>query len=461
MLKSLKKPVIFLLLLTIILFAIFAFSLSSKTSLLDENSTLLKYEVTAVFAGSIKHKIQISNLATKAITGGRLFIPLLRNETSRHLVLVSNISSAWVPDFLVDDFGNLYAVWGNLRIYGGQSFTVEISYNVTSFGVRYQINPNLVEDYNKSSSLYWNYTQPETLIESSSQEINSTAQNIVGNENDTHEKVYKIYNFVVEHLKYKAQEEEMGALWALRNGVGDCSEYSYLFVALCRAAGIPARVQAGFAFHYENSVVEDGHMWAEYYIENYGWVPVDATWRLFNALDYLHFGSLRSMSTVIPYSNFFFNYTSGPEEEFVSEKQWFSISSLPKTSLDNSFVEDAADIVAKIVKAKNVVFLGKILGASTIFPSEVNEAERSLKESMILLQNAIESLEESLQMALLNATEAAQNADKALHIGWVIIIKLLSIFLSILTLIMTVVVVFFMKHDRVRWKARKGEQHKQ
>ncbi|MEM3726677.1 MAG: transglutaminase domain-containing protein [Candidatus Bathyarchaeia archaeon] len=456
-----KKPVIFLLLLMIILFVNFAFSLSSQASLLDENSTLLKYEVTAVFAGSIKHKIQISNLAAEAITGGRLFIPLLRNETSRHLIFVSNISSVWTPDFLVDDFGNLYAVWNGLRIYGGQSFTVEINYNVTSFGVRYQINPNLVEDYNKSSSLYWAYTQPETLIESSNQEINSTAQSIVSNESNIHEKVYKIYNFVVRHLKYKAQEEEMGALWALRNGVGDCSEYSYLFAALCRAVGIPARVQAGFAFHYESSVVEDGHMWAEYYIENYGWVPVDATWRLFDTLDYLHFSSLRSISTVIPYSNFFFNYTSGPREEFVGEKQWVSIKPLPKTTLGDSFARNAADIVAKIAKAKNVVFLGKILGASTIFPLEASEAERSIKESMILLQNAIESLEENPQTALLNAADAVQNADKALHIGWVIITELLAIFLGVLTLIIAVTFIFLMKRYGVHWKTQKSEQHKQ
>jgi hypothetical protein len=318
-----------------------------------------------------------------------------------------------------------------------------------------------VGDYNKSSSLYLAYTQPETLIESSSQEINSIVQSIVGNESNIHEKIYKIYDFVVKYLKYQAQEEEKGALWALKNGVGDCSEYSYLFVALCRAAGIPARVQAGFAFHSEKEVVEDGHMWAEYYLENYGWIPVDAAWRLFDTMDYLHFSSLRSISTVIPYSNFFFNYTSGPREEFVSEKQWVSIKSLPKTSLGNSFVEDAADIVAKIAKAKNVLFLGKVLGASKIFPSEVSEAERVLEESMILLQNAIESLEENLQKALLNAADAAKNADKALHIGWVIIIRLLAIFLGILTLTITVIVVFFMKRYRIRWKTRKDEQHKQ
>jgi transglutaminase-like putative cysteine protease len=63
----------------------------------------------------------------------------------------------------------------------------------------------------------------------------SEAQSITSGENNTHEKVFKICNFVIRHMQYKTQDEERGALWALENGIGDCSEYTYLFVALCRA----------------------------------------------------------------------------------------------------------------------------------------------------------------------------------------------------------------------------------
>ncbi|MGQ9624233.1 MAG: transglutaminase-like domain-containing protein [Candidatus Bathycorpusculaceae bacterium] len=455
MLKRHKNQIALFLSLTIILFTSFSSFFSLQTTALGEDSAILKYEVTGVFAGNIRHVIQINNLASATIVGGRLFVPLLKNETSRHLVVIFNFSSADAKHelkILVDDFGNLYAVWNNLRIGGGQGFTVEISYNVVSFGVHYQINPNLMAEYNKSSSLYQAYTQPETLIESDSQEINSTAQNIVGDENNVHEKVSKIYNFVVGHIKYKAQEEEMGALWALRNGVGDCSEFSYLFVALCRAVGIPARVQAGFAFHRETAVVEDGHMWAEYYIENYGWVPVDATWRLSDMLDYLHFGSLRSISAVIPYSNFFFNYSSGPKEEFVKEEQLVSIKPLSKTTFKESFVEDIASSIGEINKAKNVMFLGEILGASTIFPLELSEAYQNLRESMILLQDAIEALERNPQLAWLNAAAALESAEKALNAGWMIIAKLLTIFIGVLTVVTVIAFAFIMKRYGMRLK---------
>ena len=46
-----------------------------------------------------------------------------------------------------------------------------------------------------------------------------------------------------------------GALAALRDGTGDCEEYTSLFVAICRAADIPAR-----------SVWVPGHCYPEFYL---------------------------------------------------------------------------------------------------------------------------------------------------------------------------------------------------
>ena len=46
------------------------------------------------------------------------------------------------------------------------------------------------------------------------------------------------------------------------------------FAALCRAVGIPARATGG----YQMILGTPGtHIWAEYYLEGYGWIPVDVT----------------------------------------------------------------------------------------------------------------------------------------------------------------------------------------
>jgi transglutaminase-like putative cysteine protease len=65
--------------------------------------------------------------------------------------------------------------------------------------------------------------------------------------------------------------------------VGDCNEHTALYVALARAAGLPARIAVGLvqmrgAFYY--------HAWAEVYLEESGgglWLPVDPTLNEFPA----------------------------------------------------------------------------------------------------------------------------------------------------------------------------------
>lgn len=292
-------------------------ALSSPSITRNEDSDFLKFEISDVYVGNLTHTIEITNDDLARVKGGKLYVPLVMNATARHYAILYDVyvSNQVQPEILEDDFGNVYAFWDDIEIRRGQTFSVRISYHVLSFNTYYLVNSSLVASYDRSSYLYMKYTKPEKLIESDMDEIVSTAENIVGNETDLHRKVLKIYNFVTKHVCYTAQDDEMGALWALSNGVGDCSEYSYLFAALCRAAGIPARIQVGFAFHSSSETTDDGHMWAEYYLENYGWIPVDATWRLFDALDDRHFSSIQGIPEVIPYANYVFNCTSGEAED--------------------------------------------------------------------------------------------------------------------------------------------------
>ena len=94
------------------------------------------------------------------------------------------------------------------------------------------------------------------------------------------------------------------ALEVLRTRVGDCNEHTALFVALARAAGIPARINVGLvavrsAFYY--------HAWPEVYIaegkERGFWLPVDPTLNQFPA-DATHVrlarGGLDKQAAILP-----------------------------------------------------------------------------------------------------------------------------------------------------------------
>lgn len=125
------------------------------------------------------------------------------------------------------------------------------------------------------------YLRPEALVESDHPELRAALGEVFPEGIDpkapAYDVAWAIYEWVLEHSSYQLNAERgrasklWGALDLLRTGRGECSEYSALFVALCRAAGIPARSQVGFWAKKELSP----HVWAEFHLPGVGWVPVD------------------------------------------------------------------------------------------------------------------------------------------------------------------------------------------
>lgn len=118
------------------------------------------------------------------------------------------------------------------------------------------------------------FLQEESGIECDDYLIRRAARGVKGQSEI--ETVRSIYNHVINSLDYCIQDKEQGASYAAQQGEGDCSEYSALFVAMCRANGIPARVVTGYAVIVSETLPK--HAWAEVYLRNYGWVPFDPTW---------------------------------------------------------------------------------------------------------------------------------------------------------------------------------------
>lgn len=117
------------------------------------------------------------------------------------------------------------------------------------------------------------FLQHEHYIQKDHADIHEIAKTIRG-QNEV-EIVKKIYDFVTNRLRYAPRTDELGAVKALAAKQGDCVEYSDLFVALCRAKNIPARVIKGYVTEFDDS---PEHAWAEVYLTEFGWVPFDLTY---------------------------------------------------------------------------------------------------------------------------------------------------------------------------------------
>jgi len=107
--------------------------------------------------------------------------------------------------------------------------------------------------------------------------IRETAARIVGSEMNAYRLASAIMEFVTESLSYERQDFRLGPRRALELGLGDCSEYTDVFVSLARAAGLPARGLYGWAFTSEN-IIPSPHAFVEVYLPGAGWQPLDPSW---------------------------------------------------------------------------------------------------------------------------------------------------------------------------------------
>jgi len=145
---------------------------------------------------------------------------------------------------------------------------------------RVAIDPAKVLPYNTTSPEYLKYTASGKNIVITPA-MKAKAQEIVGNETNPYLQAQKIYWHIVDthpyshapHLLLSTSGTPESA-YVLDTGIGDCGSQSMYFAALCRSLGIPARAIGGYQMIRGSAST---HFWAEYYLEGYGWVPVDVT----------------------------------------------------------------------------------------------------------------------------------------------------------------------------------------
>jgi hypothetical protein len=120
--------------------------------------------------------------------------------------------------------------------------------------------------------------QPEPFLEVDHTEIVALARRLAGGSKDPGVIARRINEWVHDSVRKEVSIGIPSALHVLHTRRGDCNEHAQLFVALSRAAGVPARVASGLAyvdgkFYY--------HAWAEVLLR--GWVAVDPTFGQFPA----------------------------------------------------------------------------------------------------------------------------------------------------------------------------------
>ena len=186
----------------------------------------------------------------------------------------------------------------------------------------------------------------------------------------------EIYDYVVKTLKYDLSRvqpnvQRLGAVSALKNpNSAICMEFTDAFIAIARAAGIPAREINGYAYTENPDLEPLGlvadvlHSWPEYFDANKGiWIPIDPTWgattggeNFFDKLDLRHFAFvIHGKDSTKPYPPGSYKLGSDPQKDV-----FVSFGKLPTDRISQPNIS----ITAK----KSVPFIGTVFSLRIVNP---------------------------------------------------------------------------------------------
>ncbi|RMG67186.1 MAG: hypothetical protein D6715_05300 [Calditrichaeota bacterium] len=131
------------------------------------------------------------------------------------------------------------------------------------------------------------YLEPTELVQSHAQEIVRLSRRLTEDAHNAGEAVEAILLWIVGHVRYVLNPPAFDALSTLKQGSGNCQNFSHLAAALLRASGFPTRIVNGITADLPYQVATDSssfqfqmargrHSWIEIYLPGSGWIPMDA-----------------------------------------------------------------------------------------------------------------------------------------------------------------------------------------
>jgi len=210
----------------------------------------------------IQYSFTLQNKSHQVIKQAELwtFAPVKQTASQQCFKLQSN----YPYKLLTDGSGNqmLHFTFDNLAPFGSRVVTIKANLLIAATANPIAMGPSPL-DFN-----------PQKHIESDHPAIRRLAADLQSSE--VIKTIKAVFHWVAHHVRYSGYAaRERGALYALEHKTGDCTEFMDLFVAVCRAGGLPARRVGGYLCP-ENTVLKarDYHNWGEVY-ENGAWQIAD------------------------------------------------------------------------------------------------------------------------------------------------------------------------------------------
>ena len=147
----------------------------------------------------------------------------------------------------------------------------------TIYDVRYFIYPDEVGSLDEiPADIKSKFLENNEKYQIGHPTIQDAVDEAVGDEENPYRIMRNIFNYLIDNMYYEMVGGWNTAPAVLERGNGSCSEYSFVYISMCRAAGLPARYVGSVVVRGDDASLDDVfHRWVEVYLPNYGWIPID------------------------------------------------------------------------------------------------------------------------------------------------------------------------------------------
>lgn len=167
----------------------------------------------------------------------------------------------------------LYAAWPK----ASKSRRLTFSFRVQRRELRRGPLPDSEPDWNPAD--YVRFLAPTSLGPTDGA-VKELADQIVAGKATVLDRARAIYDWTVENMYRDPETRGCGkgdVCYLLIRPGGKCTDISSVFVALCRAAGVPAREVFGLRLGKQagQDITTWQHCWSEFFLPGFGWMPAD------------------------------------------------------------------------------------------------------------------------------------------------------------------------------------------
>lgn len=158
-------------------------------------------------------------------------------------------------------------------------------FNIKAYPIPTQLPPP-----DTDPPLDWRVRRATSQMPSYLWRIQDLARKVTAGVTDQYAQAKALEEFLRRHYKYTdmppmvpANYTDVTSFFLFEAKEGACDWFASALTLMCRAVGIPARIVTGF---YSDEVTDDGkliiracdaHAWVEAYIDEHGWITLDAT----------------------------------------------------------------------------------------------------------------------------------------------------------------------------------------